>query len=210
MSETVVMPKTDWVNALDAVRAKTGSTELITSGELAGKISGIDGAFVPEASIIDRTVTNVSHDTVLTVGDSAFSYCYDLVSVSFPNATTVGSSAFDGCNSLVSVNLPKATVLSGFAFRYCTRLVSLDLPCAESMGTDCCYGCTSLETIILRSETVCQIKSDTFSNGALITTGTGYAYVPAALVDAYKVAENWSTYASQIRAIEDYPDITGG
>ena len=37
-----------------------------------------------------------------------------------------------------------------------------------------------------------------------------YVYVPKALVGAYKSATNWSTYANQIRAIEDYPDITGG
>jgi hypothetical protein len=43
-----------------------------------------------------------------------------------------------------------------------------------------------------------------------IASGTGYIYVPAALVDSYKGATNWSTYAAQIRAIEDYPEITGG
>jgi hypothetical protein len=29
------------------------------------------------------------------------------------------------------------------------------------------------------------------------------------LVDSYKTATNWSKYATQIRAIEDYPDICG-
>ena len=42
-----------------------------------------------------------------------------------------------------------------------------------------------------------------------IESGTGYVYVPSALVDSYKSATNWSTYADQIRAIENYPDITG-
>ena len=46
--------------------------------------------------------------------------------------------------------------------------------------------------------------------GTLIASGTGYIYVPKALVDSYKSATNWTTYASQIRAIEDYPDVTGG
>jgi N-acyl-D-aspartate/D-glutamate deacylase len=32
----------------------------------------------------------------------------------------------------------------------------------------------------------------------------GYVYVPRALVNAYKTATNWSTYANYIRAIEDY------
>ena len=43
-----------------------------------------------------------------------------------------------------------------------------------------------------------------------ISSGSGYIYVPAALVDSYKAAGNWQYYADQIRAIEDYPEITGG
>jgi hypothetical protein len=43
-----------------------------------------------------------------------------------------------------------------------------------------------------------------------IANGEGYIYVPASMVDSYKSASNWSTYAAQIRAIEDYPEITGG
>ena len=35
-------------------------------------------------------------------------------------------------------------------------------------------------------------------------------YVPTLLVEAYKSATNWSTYAERILAIEDYPEITGG
>ena len=42
-----------------------------------------------------------------------------------------------------------------------------------------------------------------------IKYGAGYIYVPATLVDTYKAATNWSTYANKIRAIEDYPEITG-
>jgi hypothetical protein len=34
--------------------------------------------------------------------------------------------------------------------------------------------------------------------------------VPKSLVDAYKTAENWSTFANQIRAIEDYPEVLEG
>lgn len=42
------------------------------------------------------------------------------------------------------------------------------------------------------------------ANGTPIANGTGYIYVPSALIEQYKVAENWSTYASQFRALEDY------
>ena len=37
-----------------------------------------------------------------------------------------------------------------------------------------------------------------------IASGTGYIYVPAALVDSYKAATNWSNFAAQFRALEDY------
>jgi hypothetical protein len=44
----------------------------------------------------------------------------------------------------------------------------------------------------------------------------GYIYVPKALLSDedetmdYRRATNWSTFASQFRAIEDYPEICGG
>ena len=41
MSELVVMPKSDWTGILDSVRAKTGKTDLMTSGMVASEIEGI-------------------------------------------------------------------------------------------------------------------------------------------------------------------------
>lgn len=38
----------------------------------------------------------------------------------------------------------------------------------------------------------------------------GYIYVPRDLIETYKVSTNWVTYANQLRAIEDYPEICGG
>ena len=38
-----------------------------------------------------------------------------------------------------------------------------------------------------------------------IENGTGYIYVPDSLVDSYKTATNWSTYASQIKPISELP-----
>ena len=66
----------------------------------------------------------------------------------------------------------------------------------------------SMQTILRNTEQVCKQSSGAFAFSK-IEKGGGYIYVPSALVDAYKVETNWSTYASQIRAIEDYPDICG-
>ena len=65
--------------------------------------------------------------------------------------------------------------------------------------------CESLSVVILRSTTMATLADTNAFESTPIADGTGYIYVPAELVDGYK--ENWSTYADQIRAIEDYPDI---
>ena len=96
-----------------------------------------------------------------------------------------------------------------YVFYGCTALTTVDLPAATSIGDGAFNGCTALTTVILRSSTVCVIFENTFL-WSTIESGTGYIYVPRALVDSYKVDTTWSTYAAQIRAIEDYPDICGG
>jgi hypothetical protein len=101
--------------------------------------------------------------------------------------TSVGNSAFYGCSSLVKVDLPNVTSIAANAF----------------------YSCTQLEAVILRSETMCTLANNNAFNTSKIKNGTGYIYVPKTLVDTYKTASGWSTYANQIRAIEDYPEICG-
>ena len=49
------------------------------------------------------------------------------------------------------------------------------------------------------------------SNVDVLTSNTNfYVYVPASMLDSYKAESNWSAHPERIRAIEDYPDITGG
>ena len=68
-------------------------------------------------------------------------------------------------------------------------------------------GCTALVALILAKTTLVPLTNVNAFENSTVATGTGYIYVPSALVDEYKTATNWVTYASQIRAIEDYPDI---
>ena len=66
-----------------------------------------------------------------------------------------------------------------------------------------------LLALILRGVTTVPTLGSTTFNNTAIKSGTCYVYVPKELEATFKVASNWSTYASQIRAIEDYPDICG-
>ena len=68
-------------------------------------------------------------------------------------------------------------------------------------------GCTALVALILAKTTLVPLTDINAFENSTVATGTGYIYVPSALVSEYKTATNWVTYASQIRAIEDYPDI---
>ena len=104
------------------------------------------------------------------------------------NICAVGSYAFRGCTNLTSVDLPVATSIRGSAFSDCTNLASL---------------------ILGNTDNDCSIGSNALTN-TKIASGTGYIYVPAALLNSYKTAINCSTYADQFRAIEDNSEITGG
>ena len=145
------------------------------------------------------------------LGNSAFSGCTKLKAVNIPSATSIGQNAFSGCTSLESVVFPNATTFARHAFSGCTKLKTVDAGFTEiyvGFAENASKPCSSLDTLILRSETMCTMNASYYFNNTAIGAGTGYIYVPAALVDQYKAASVWSTYASQIRAIEDYPEIT--
>ncbi len=63
-------------------------------------------------------------DGVTQIGDSAFSFCKQLTSISFPNSlTTIGNSAFSCCWGLTSVTIPRnVSLVKHCAFWYCQNI----------------------------------------------------------------------------------------
>jgi hypothetical protein len=132
-----------------------------------------------------------------------------------PNVETVWDRAFRDCVKLQEIVLPKATSLGESAFDNCQTLKTVDLPKATSLGYKCFSTCYQLTALILRSKTRCSIVNGTFSANYHLT-GTkesthnpngdkdGYIYVPSALINSYKTATYWKSFASQFRALEDY------
>ena len=96
------------------------------------------------------------------------------------------------------------------SFMGCSNLEKIDFDVLEGMKDADFYECSALKAVIIRSPAVCTMRDSNAFKLTPIASGTGYVYVPAALVDSYKAATNWSVYADQIRSIEDYPDICGG
>lgn len=97
------------------------------------------------------------------------------------------------------------TTVGEYAFYNATSLTKADLAAVTSIGAYAFNGCTALNMLILRNAAMVTLGSNALANST-IANGTGYVYVPAALVDTYKADSAWSVYAAQIRAIEDYPE----
>ena len=154
------------------------------------------------AQIIDRTVTEYKDNTVTTVGASAFESCGSLITVDLPEVTSVGTGAFRG-SSVVTLNLPKCETI-GVNILYGNRGVTkLDFPKVTEIKIYGLQYVWNLTTLILRSKTMCTLGNASMGVSP-IGKGTGYIYVPSALLEQYKTATNWSTYANQFRALEDY------
>ena len=183
-------------------------------------------------ALITRSITEIDSE-VTVVGYYAFTNCSSLVKVNLPNVITVSGYGFQACTSLRNVTLPKTTGINGYGFYNCTSLENVDIPNIRSVGNyafrKCSsltkvnlyqtytinvyafYECTNLETVILcKTDKPCTLSATNCLQNTKIANGTGYIYVPKSLIDSYKSATNWSTYAAQFRAIEDYPDICGG
>ena len=119
-------------------------------------------------------------------------------------ATFIGSSAFHGCSALTTVDFPAVINIKDEAFYSCSELTIADFQVATNIGDYAFYICYKLTSLILRSETMATLNGSSAFASTPIASGTGYIYVPSSLIDSYKTASNWSTYAAQFRALEDY------
>ena len=153
-------------------------------------------------------LTSVDFPAATTIGDSAFSSCSALTNVALPAAITIRSYAFSSCSNLTSIALPAATTIGSSAFSSCSKLTSVDFPAATTIGNSAFYGCSKLTSVVLRkTDTICELSGTSVFNNTPIKSGTGYIYVPDALVDQYKAATNWSTYAANIKPLSEYTEV---
>ena len=120
-------------------------------------------------------------------------------------ATLVGAYAFYGDKSLASVSLPLVTSISTYAFYGDKSLTTADFPLVTSISTYAFQNCTSLTSLTLSNAKIATLSSTNALQSTPIANGTGQIYVPDNLVDQYKTATNWNTYANQIIPISQKP-----
>lgn len=170
-------------------------------------------------------IQHIDMPNVTSIGQSACYNCVGLQEIDFPNCTNIGNYAFYNNTSVTRVNLPnlKSTgtnclrqltalkevtlpslsTLGGTAFQKCTSLERVDLPTVQSIGANAFNLCEKLVTLILRSDSLCTMANVNALASTPIKSGTGFIYVKDSLVDTYKSASNWSTYASQIKGLSE-------
>lgn len=163
------------------------------------------------AALLENTITELNNSIVTSLRTRACQQCTELVSVNLPSVTKLGSYAFYQCSGLETVKLPKLTSVPTTVFNGCKKLKHADFGQLGYISSHAFNGCSALTELILRkTSSICTLSNVDGVSSTPIGKGTGYVYVPSALVDTYKTATNWSTFANQFRAIEDYPDVCGG
>lgn len=161
-----------------------------------------------EDGILKRTHASYSNHRITSIGRYACAGWSALKTIDFPNLVTIGNYAFNA-SGITQAVFPKVTSVGTSSLYNCTSLAFVDLPVVEEINSQAFAYSNKLVTVIIRAGNVATLGNANVFNNTPIKSGTGYIYVPRALVDSYKSAANWSTYAAQFRAIEDYPEICG-
>lgn len=125
----------------------------------------------------------------------------------FESLTKIGAQYPFSEASAEVVIFRKSFTLPDRTFFNMANLKVVDLHKASRIGRYAFQNSPNFETLILRDT---ESIFDAANQDVLTTNTNYYVYVPAALLDTYKAASNWSVAPERFRAIEDYPDITGG
>ena len=159
--------------------------------------------------------------SVTSIGSSVFQDCVYLASMAVADGNTVYDSR-NGCNAIIETLTNKliygcsnstiptsVTSIGDRAFHNCSYLTSITIPASvTSIGMRAFGICTNLATVTVYAPS-CSLGEDAFASCFILAN----IYVFSNLVDGYKAAENWSSYANKITALPtvttSYVDASG-
>lgn len=163
------------------------------------------------------SIKNVNAPKATNIGQSAFFGCGSLTDVYLPNVKSIPNRIFASCNKMNNIDIHSATSVGQQSFYACNVLLNIYLPNIKYIYSQAFYSCYKLKEILIEQvDSICTLSNTNAFNDCYHILGInspqynpnglkdGYIYVPASLLSQYKVATNWSTYASQIVGHQDY------
>ena len=139
---------------------------------------------------------------VTSIGDSAFSSCYSLSSITIPDGvTSIGNYAFQYCHSLSSITIPDSvTSISSSAFSSCHSLSSITIPDGvTSIGNYAFQYCYGMRYYDFSACTAIPALSNTNAFSGI--PSDCQMLIPSSLYNNWKAATNWATYASKMVSV---------
>ena len=91
-----------------------------------------------------------------------------------------------------------------YAFHAQTSLLKVEITTVTQIETQAFRACGKLATMILHGDSVSTLDDVQALRYTPIEYRTGKIYVPDALVEEYKAATNWSTFADVIKPLSEY------
>ena len=143
--------------------------------------------------------------TVTSIGNNAFSFCESITSVIIPESViSIGNYAFSSCESITSVIIPESVISIGdSAFSNCCSITSVVIPeSVTNIGNKAFSNCRSIKHYVLECSSVPTLSN---TNAFTSINKAAFIWVKDELVESYKSATNWSTYATYIKPISAMP-----
>lgn len=159
-------------------------------------------------------------NTVLEIGDNAFGYCSNLISISIPNSVTkIGDSAFEWCRDLYAIMIPESVEEIGYrSFYACDNLHEINVHLSNqyySSEKGILFNksktklikfpaMNSMEKYTVPS-TVTTIGDYAFIDAQWITQGSNYIVIPNTVKEiGYDAISNTTIYGHTGSAAEKY------
>jgi len=184
-------------------------------------VSDFQSAFEGCSSVTTPFKLNMASAITL---QNTFRGCTKVETIQLDNTNNVLTiqSAFAQCNYLINLSKLNTDKVNNFqtAFSGCAKLKLIDISkftsASSNTGDYICTNCRSLKALVIRSFGASYVLGSSAFTGCYHILGTvnatynpdglkdGFIYVPSATIETLSKTTNWTTYATQFRALEDY------